>query len=48
MKALEEVRSQLFAGQFDFSEHAFRRVVERNISEWEIREAGSGAVVIEE
>ena len=48
MKALEGVRSQLFAGQFDFSQHAFRRAVERNISEWEIREAGTEAVIVEE
>ena len=48
MKVLEEVRSQLFAGQFDFSQHAFRRAVERNISEQEIREAGSGVILVEE
>jgi len=33
-------------GQFEFSRHAFRRVVERNISEHEIREAGLDAEVI--
>ena len=38
---------ELTAGQFDFSRHAFRRVVERNISEQEIREAGATAEVIE-
>ena len=48
MKSLEEVRSQLFAGQFDFSEHAFKRAVERNISEREIREAGAEAIIVEE
>jgi len=36
------------AGQFEFSRHAFRRVVERNISEHEIREAGLDAEVIED
>ncbi len=35
-------------GEFDFSQHAFRRAVERNISEQEIREAGAGAVIVEE
>ena len=35
-------------GQFEFSRHAFRRVVERNISEHEIREAGLDAEVIED
>ena len=34
-------------GQFEFSRHAFRRAVERNISEQEIREAGVRAEVIE-
>lgn len=36
------------AGQFEFSRHAFRRAVERNISEQEIREAGALAEVIED
>ena len=35
-------------GQFEFSRHAFRRVVERNITEKEIREAGAQAEVIED
>jgi hypothetical protein len=35
-------------GQFEFSRHAFHRVVERNISEHEIREAGLDAEVIED
>jgi hypothetical protein len=35
-------------GQFEFSRHAFRRVVERNISEHEIREAALDAEVIED
>ena len=47
MKALSQVRQQLAAGQFEFSRHAFRRTVERNIGEREIREAGAGAEVIE-
>ncbi len=36
------------AGQFDFSRHAFKRAVERNISEEEIRTAGARAEIIEE
>ncbi len=48
MKTLEEVRAHLGTGEFDFSHHAFRRAVERNISEQEIREAGAGGIVIEE
>lgn len=47
MKVLAQVRQQLASGQFEFSRHAFRRAVERNISEQEIREAGAGAEVIE-
>lgn len=48
MKTLSEIRRQLAAGEFEFSRHAFRRVVERNISEHEIREAGAQAEVIED
>jgi hypothetical protein len=48
MKSLTEIRRQLADGQFEFSRHAFRRVVERNISEEEIREAGTHAEIIEE
>ena len=36
------------AGEFDFSRHAFRRVVERNISEQEIRDASAQAEIIED
>lgn len=35
-------------GEFEFSRHAFRRAVERNISEQEIREAGTQAEIIED
>jgi hypothetical protein len=47
MKTLEEVREQLATGAFEFSRHAFRRAVERNISEQEIREVGMQAEIIE-
>jgi hypothetical protein len=47
MKTLLDVQQQLAAGTFEFSRHAFRRVVERNISEQEIREAGVKAELIE-
>ena len=47
MKTLSQVQNELAAGQFEFSRHAFRRVVERNISEQEIRDAGAIAEVIE-
>jgi hypothetical protein len=48
LKTLSAIRRQLAAGEFDFSRHAFRRVVERNISEQEIRAAGALAEVIED
>ncbi|MCX5772956.1 MAG: DUF4258 domain-containing protein [Candidatus Hydrogenedentes bacterium] len=47
MKTLPQIQQELAAGQFEFSRHALRRVVERNISEQEIREAGARAEVIE-
>lgn len=47
MKNLKEIRRQLDRGFFEFSRHAFKRAVERNISDLEIRQAGQAAVVIE-
>ena len=47
MKKLEDVRTQLSLGLFEFSRHAFKRAVERNISEQEIKQAGQGADLIE-
>ena len=35
-------------GEFEFSRHALKRVVERNISDQEIRQAGAQATVIED
>ena len=48
MKTIEEICRQLSGGQFEFSRHAFRRSVERNISDSEIREAGASARIIED
>ena len=48
MKTIEQIRNQLAAGEFEFSRHALRRAVERNIGEQEIRQAGMSASVIEE
>lgn len=48
MKSIETIQKQLQAGSFEFTRHAFKRVVERNISEQEIREAGAVAEVIED
>jgi hypothetical protein len=35
------------AGEFEFSRHAFRRAIERNIPEQEIRETGANAELVE-
>ncbi|MCK6627273.1 MAG: DUF4258 domain-containing protein [Anaerolineae bacterium] len=48
MKTIEQIRLQLFSGQFEFSRHAFKRAVERNISDMEIRQAGVNAKIIED
>jgi hypothetical protein len=47
MKSITTIQTQLAAGEFEFSRHAFRRAVERNISEAEIRQAGAKATIIE-
>lgn len=48
MKSIDKVRSQLSAGEFEFSRYALKRVVERNIGDQEIRQAGVQAKVIED
>ena len=48
MKTIARLRRQLSRGEFDFSRHALQRVVERRISDQEIREAGAEAVVVED
>ena len=46
MKTLGDIQRQLAAGEFEFSRHAVRRAVERDISERAIREAGAQAEII--
>jgi hypothetical protein len=48
MKTLDDIRRQLSAGEFEFGRHAFKRAVERNISDAEIRQAGVEAAIIED
>lgn len=48
MKSLPEIQRQLQAGSFEFTRHAFKRAIERNISEQEIREIGENAELIED
>ena len=45
---IEQIRYDIIAGRFEFSRHAFRRAVERNISAEDIIQAGAMAEVIEE
>lgn len=48
MKSLQEIQRQLHAGDFEFARHAFKRAIERNISEVEIKEASVSMEVIED
>ena len=48
MKTLPQIQQHLADGRFEFSRHGFRRAVERNISEREIREAGVASEIIED
>ncbi len=48
MKSLARIRVQLARGDYMLSRHALRRIVERNIREAEIREAGANVVIIED
>lgn len=48
MRTLDELQERLAQGKFEFSRHAFKRVVERNISEAEIKQVGENAVLIED
>jgi len=45
---IERIRRLLASGRFEFSRHAFRRAVGRNISEQEVRQAGEQAELIED
>jgi len=48
MITIEEIREYLKRGQFEFSYHAFKRAVERNISDIEIREIVESSEIIED
>jgi hypothetical protein len=47
MKSIKETQRQLSTGDFDFTRHGFKRAIERDISENEIREAGKDSKIIE-
>ena len=46
-KTLTKLRQQLAEGQFEFTRHAFKRAIERNVSEIEIQHAGGASKIIE-
>lgn len=48
MKTVEEIKRQLQKGDFEFTRHAFKRAIERNISEAEIIQASVKMEVIED
>ena len=48
MKRIKQIQGQLSRGEFEFTRHAFRRAVERNISDIEIMQAGRQARIIED
>ncbi len=48
MKSLPEIQQQLQAGSFEFTRHAFKRAIERNISEEEIRAIAENLEIIED
>ncbi len=45
---VDDIGRRLVAGQFEFSRHAFRRAVERDIGEDEIRQSGNHIEIIED
>ena len=47
MKTFAEICHQLSAGEFEFSRHAFKRAVERNISNNDITQLSENAEMIE-
>ncbi|MDB9534921.1 DUF4258 domain-containing protein [Dolichospermum planctonicum CS-1226] len=46
MKSIDEIREQLQSGNFEFTRHGLKRLVERNISRSEIMETGDNAIII--
>ena len=48
MKTLIKLQDQLQTGSFEFTRHAFKRAVERNISDLKIIESGANVTIIED
>jgi hypothetical protein len=47
VKNLQEIQQQLLTGNFEFTRHAFKRSIERNISKKEIQQTGLNVILIE-
>jgi hypothetical protein len=47
MKSIDEIGKKLHTGQFEFTRHAFRRAIERNISAAGIMECGKRTRIVE-
>ncbi|MEB3231134.1 MAG: DUF4258 domain-containing protein [Leptolyngbyaceae bacterium] len=48
MKSLADIQQQLQTGDFEFTRHAFKRAIERNIGEQELREIAGNLEMIED
>ena len=48
MKSLQEIQQQLKAGEFEFTRHALKRAIERNICDREIREISGNIEITED
>jgi hypothetical protein len=48
VKTLIQIQHQIQTGAFEFTHHAFKRAVERNISDLEIIESGENVTIIED
>lgn len=48
LKTIAEIRRQLGRGEFEYSRHAIKRAIERDITDLEIRHAGIQAELIED
>jgi hypothetical protein len=48
MKSLEEIQQQLQTGRLEFTRHALKRAIERNISEQEIKQTSTRIEIIED
>ena len=48
MRSIEEIRSLLYSGSFELSDHCIERVTQRYIDQEEIRQAGQHAILVED